>query len=85
MLSSVVSSLCLIGAVIVDRKLYTAPRTRITKNLKSTGQKKINLYNKNVRKIKIPHLSIIQRAKLIRVHKPAHKHSHSHIIYNKQF
>lgn len=65
MLSSVASILCLIGAVILDRKLYTAPRMRITKNLKSTRQKKRNPYNKNVGKIKTPHLSIIQRAKLI--------------------
>lgn len=64
MLSSA-STLCLIGAIILDRKLYTAPIMQIMKNFKSTGQKKINPYNKNVRKIKIPHLSITQRAKLI--------------------
>lgn len=39
---SVVSIFCLIGAVLLDRKLYTAPRMQIMKNFKSTGQKKIN-------------------------------------------
>lgn len=60
MLSSTVSILCLIGTAILDRKLYTAPRKQIMKSLKSTGQKKINPYDKNVRKIKIPYRSIIE-------------------------
>jgi hypothetical protein len=51
---------CNIGQEIV----HGSQKAKIMKNLGSLGQKKkINSYDKNVRKIKIPYISVMERAK----------------------